>query len=124
LLGFTSRHPRSVAEQGPGDKADSERLSSWTGPSPSPTRRAVEAGFAPRAFPLTQRWLCDLADLVDETGAPALVVEDEVLTATTGFPVHRGALACMDRRPPPSFDRGTVLTLVPNTGSSGGASRS
>jgi hypothetical protein len=88
LLGFTSRHPRSVAELGPGDKADSERLSSWTRPSPSPTRRAVEAGFAPRAFLLTQRWLGDLADLVDETGAPALVVEDEVLTATTGFPVH------------------------------------
>ena len=67
-------------------------------------RRAVEAGFTPRAFLLTERWLRGLADLLDATGAPALVVEDEVLTATTGFPVHRGALASMDRRPLPSFD--------------------
>jgi tRNA G18 (ribose-2'-O)-methylase SpoU len=67
-------------------------------------RRAVEAGFVPRAFLLTQRWLEGLADLVETTGAPALLAEDDVLTATTGFPVHRGALASMDRRPLPSFD--------------------
>jgi tRNA G18 (ribose-2'-O)-methylase SpoU len=67
-------------------------------------RRAVAGGFAPRAFLLTEAWLEGLADLVEASGAPALVVEDDVLTATTGFPVHRGALASMDRRPLPSFD--------------------
>jgi tRNA G18 (ribose-2'-O)-methylase SpoU len=67
-------------------------------------RRALASGFEPRAFLLTERWLDGLADLVDATGAPALVVDDDVLTATTGFPVHRGALASMDRRPLPSID--------------------
>ena len=68
-------------------------------------RRAVEAGYAPRAVLLTERWLPPLEDLLDATGASALVVEDEVLEATTGFPVHRGAIASMDRRPLPTFEQ-------------------
>jgi tRNA G18 (ribose-2'-O)-methylase SpoU len=58
-------------------------------------RRALAAGYEPRAVLTTQRWVEELGDL-DVT---AFVVADEVLQATTGFPVHRGALATFARRP-------------------------
>jgi tRNA G18 (ribose-2'-O)-methylase SpoU len=53
---------------------------------------------------LTERWLAGLRDVLDATGAPALVVDEAVLAATTGFPVHRGALASLERRPLPSVN--------------------
>ena len=65
-------------------------------------RRAVAAGYEVRAVLLTERWLPALEDVLGETDV--LVVEDHVLTATTGFPVHRGALASMNRRPLPPLD--------------------
>jgi tRNA G18 (ribose-2'-O)-methylase SpoU len=65
-------------------------------------RRAVAAGYRVRAILLTERWLAGLADLIDRTGATVLIVDDGVLERTTGFPVHRGALASMSRRPLPS----------------------
>jgi tRNA G18 (ribose-2'-O)-methylase SpoU len=61
--------------------------------------RAVAAGYHVRAILLTERWLADLADLIERTGTTVLMVDDEVLERTTGFPVHRGALASMSRRP-------------------------
>lgn len=66
-------------------------------------RRAFEAGYAPRAVIATDRMLRELDDL----DVVAYVVSDEVLEATTGFPVHRGALASFSRRPIP--DAPTVL---------------
>jgi tRNA G18 (ribose-2'-O)-methylase SpoU len=60
-------------------------------------RRALAAGYVPRAVVATERMLGDLDD-VDVT---AYVVSDEVLETTTGFPVHRGALASFSRRPLP-----------------------
>jgi tRNA G18 (ribose-2'-O)-methylase SpoU len=62
-------------------------------------RRAVDVGFEMRAILLTERWLADLADLIDRTEATVLIVDEQVLERTTGFPVHRGALASMSRRP-------------------------
>jgi tRNA G18 (ribose-2'-O)-methylase SpoU len=61
-------------------------------------RRALSAGYEPRAVLTTERWVADLDDL-DVT---AYVVPDDVLEATTGFPVHRGALASFARRPLPA----------------------
>ena len=58
-------------------------------------RRALAAGFEPRAVLTTERWVGSLADL-DVT---AYVVTDELLAGTAGFPVHRGALASFARRP-------------------------
>src|SRR4029077_10431772 len=55
-------------------------------------RRAVSAGYTPRALLSTERWLTPLEDLIEATGVPVLVVDDETLETTTGFPVHRGAL--------------------------------
>jgi len=62
-------------------------------------RRAFAAGYDPRAVVTTERWLAPLDDL-DVT---AYVVPDDVLEATTGFPVHRGALASFARRPLPAL---------------------
>jgi len=63
-------------------------------------RRALAAGYLVRSVLLTEAWLARLADVLEE--AEVLVVEDEVLEATTGFPVHRGALASFERRPLPT----------------------
>jgi tRNA G18 (ribose-2'-O)-methylase SpoU len=71
-------------------------------------RRAIEAGYEPRVFLFSERvarrWMTSMTDLLERTDVPALAVEDDVLRATTGFPVHRGALASMQRRPLPEID--------------------
>jgi tRNA G18 (ribose-2'-O)-methylase SpoU len=66
-------------------------------------RRAFDAGYSPRAVLTTERWLASMDDLLDGIDAPVLVVDEELLEATTGYPVHRGALASMARRPLPSL---------------------
>ncbi len=67
-------------------------------------RRALEAGYEPRAVLCTERWLEPLADVLDRVDVPAYVVDREVLAGTTGFPVHRGALASFRRRAAPDPD--------------------
>src|SRR3954471_21210053 len=65
-------------------------------------RRAVEAGFTPRSFLMAPRWLEGLADVLDRSGAPCYVVTEALAEQVTGFHVHRGALASMERVPLPS----------------------
>ncbi|ACV06387.1 RNA methyltransferase [Kytococcus sedentarius] len=63
-------------------------------------RRALAAGHVPRSMLLTPRWVEDLAELVAEveaTGAPVYVAEPAVVESMTGFHLHRGALAAMQR---------------------------
>jgi tRNA G18 (ribose-2'-O)-methylase SpoU len=60
-------------------------------------RRAIAAGYELRAILATERWAEAFAD-VDAVG---YLVPDDVVAATTGFPVHRGALASFTRRPLP-----------------------
>jgi tRNA G18 (ribose-2'-O)-methylase SpoU len=67
-------------------------------------RRAVEAGFRPRSFLIAPRWLGGLGDVLDRSDAPCYVVSEEVAEQVTGFHVHRGALASLERRPLPSLD--------------------
>jgi tRNA G18 (ribose-2'-O)-methylase SpoU len=63
-------------------------------------RRAVAAGYRVRSFMMTKRWLAGLADtLAAAPEAPCYVVTDEVAEDATGFHVHRGALASLERRP-------------------------
>jgi tRNA G18 (ribose-2'-O)-methylase SpoU len=71
-------------------------------------RRAVDAGYVLRSLLVDARRLPALCDLVDAFDAPAFVANQDVLTATTGFHVHRGVLACFSRRPEPSLEQ--VLT--------------
>jgi tRNA G18 (ribose-2'-O)-methylase SpoU len=65
-------------------------------------RRAAEAGHTVRSFLLAPRWLGGLRDVIDQAGtAPCYVAPDEVVEQVTGFHVHRGALAAMERGPLP-----------------------
>ncbi len=74
-------------------------------------RRAVGVGHRPRSFLMAERWLPDLADLLEQVGAgesgdvPVYVGGPEVLEGITGFHLHRGALAAMHRPAPVPLDR-------------------
>ncbi len=65
-------------------------------------RRAVEAGFGVRSLLMAPRWLDGLADVLDRTDAPCYVVDEALAEQVTGFHVHRGALASLQRLPLPS----------------------
>jgi tRNA G18 (ribose-2'-O)-methylase SpoU len=67
-------------------------------------RRAVEAGHRPRSFLMAPRWLDGLADVLGTTDAPCYVVSEALAEEVTGFHVHRGALASLERRPLPSLE--------------------
>ncbi len=68
-------------------------------------RRAVEAGFPARSFLMAPRWLDGLADVLDRSDAPCYVVTEDLAEEVTGFHVHRGALASLERAPlPPLAD--------------------
>ena len=67
-------------------------------------RRAVEAGHRPRSFLMAPRWLDGLADVLERTEAPCYVVSEALAEQVTGFHVHRGALASLERRPLPTVD--------------------
>ena len=63
-------------------------------------RRALAAGHRPRSYLMARRWLDDLADLVADAeadGVPVFVGEHDVIEQLTGFHLHRGALASMQR---------------------------
>ena len=61
-------------------------------------RRAVEAGYRPRSFLLAERWLADLADLIEDADdVPVYLVSEQIAEQVTGFHVHRGALASLHR---------------------------
>jgi tRNA G18 (ribose-2'-O)-methylase SpoU len=70
-------------------------------------RRALRAGHQPRSYLMAQRWLTDLADLVEQAaddGVPVYVGEHDLIEQLTGFHLHRGALASMHRPPLPAPD--------------------
>jgi tRNA G18 (ribose-2'-O)-methylase SpoU len=67
-------------------------------------RRAVAAGYRVRSVLLEDKWVAGLRDLLDVLDAPVYVAGRPLLDAVTGYPVHRGALAAMDRRPLPPPD--------------------
>ena len=65
-------------------------------------RRALAAGYGMRSLLLEDKWLASLHDLVAAFDGPVYVGARPVLAEVTGYDVHRGALAAMDRRPLPS----------------------
>ncbi|TPG17940.1 TrmH family RNA methyltransferase [Pedococcus bigeumensis] len=70
-------------------------------------RRALQAGHRPRSYLMAQRWVTDLADLVaaaEDDGIPVFVGEHDVIEQLTGFHLHRGALASMQRPVLPTVD--------------------
>ncbi len=66
--------------------------------------RAMAAGYSPRSVLTEPRWAPDVADLLArfEQRPPVYVGERAVIRATTGFRMHRGPMAAMDRRPLPA----------------------
>ncbi len=62
-------------------------------------RRAVEGGFPVRSFLMAPRWLDGLSDVLDASEAPCYVVTEALAEQVTGFHVHRGALASLQRTP-------------------------
>ncbi len=63
-------------------------------------RRALAAGHRPRSFLMAHRWLTDLADVVaaaEADGIPVYVGDHDVIEGLTGFHLHRGALAAVQR---------------------------
>ena len=74
--------------------------------------RAVAAGHEPRSFLMTRRWLEDMRPVIaaakgtgsDPLGGdkPVFVGDDAVVEGLTGFHLHRGALAAMNRPQLPS----------------------
>lgn len=64
-------------------------------------RRALAAGHEPRSFFLAPKWLDGLSDvLAEHPSVPAFVGVPGVLEEITGFHLHRGALAAMNRPAP------------------------
>jgi len=66
--------------------------------------RALSAGHNPRSFLMSSRWLPTLSPLIEAaTGAgdgadvPVFVAPENILEQMTGFHLHRGALAAMQR---------------------------
>lgn len=64
-------------------------------------RRALAAGHAPRSFLLGDRYRESFADvLAAHPHVPVFTGPDDVLESLTGFHLHRGALAAMERPAP------------------------
>ncbi|MDO5634814.1 MAG: RNA methyltransferase [Micrococcus sp.] len=64
-------------------------------------RRALAAGHAPQSFLLSDRYRASFADVLTEhRHVPVFTGPDEILTALTGFHLHRGALAACARPAP------------------------
>ncbi|ALE92101.1 rRNA methyltransferase [Arthrobacter alpinus] len=71
-------------------------------------RRALGAGHKPRSFFMAERWLPDYSDIfAAHPDVPVFVGPAQVLEDVTGFHLHRGALAAMQR--PEPLDIATML---------------
>jgi len=64
-------------------------------------RRAIGAGYPVRSLLITSDRLAALADLAGACPGPVYVVAPEIARQLTGYRVHRGALASMQRLPLP-----------------------
>lgn len=64
--------------------------------------RAVAAGYPMKSVLTEAKWLDQLQPLLaDQPRVPVFVAAEEVITATTGFRMHRGPMAAMVRLPLP-----------------------
>lgn len=68
--------------------------------------RALRAGAVPRSYMMSEKWLAKFEPLFSRhPDVPVFVGSDAELEATTGFHVHRGALASMQRPALPSLEQ-------------------
>ena len=64
--------------------------------------RAIQAGHRPRSVLVQEQWLDSVQELLGDTDVPVYVGDDALLHTLTGYQVHRGALAAMQRPELPS----------------------
>lgn len=68
-------------------------------------RRALATGHVPRSFLMAPKWLAGMSDVfAAHPRVPIFTGSDELIELLTGFHVHRGALAAMNRPEPLSLD--------------------
>ncbi|MFI2616599.1 TrmH family RNA methyltransferase [Streptomyces sp. NPDC018584] len=67
-------------------------------------RRARDAGYEMRSMLLSAKWVDVMRDVIDELPAPVYAVSPDLAERVTGYHVHRGALASMQRKPLPTAD--------------------
>ncbi|WP_328539778.1 TrmH family RNA methyltransferase [Streptomyces sp. NBC_00344] len=67
-------------------------------------RRAGLAGYEMRSMLLSAKWVEVMRDVIDEMTAPVYAVSPDLAERVTGYHVHRGALASMQRKPLPGSD--------------------
>ncbi|MFI9048993.1 TrmH family RNA methyltransferase [Streptomyces sp. NPDC053427] len=65
-------------------------------------RRARHAGYEMRSMLLSAKWVDVMRDVIDEVPAPVYAVSPDLAERVTGYHVHRGALASMQRKPLPA----------------------
>ncbi|MFH8790117.1 TrmH family RNA methyltransferase [Streptomyces roseoverticillatus] len=65
-------------------------------------RRARHAGYEMRSMLLSAKWVDVMRDVIEEAPAPVYAVSPELAERVTGYHVHRGALASMQRKPLPT----------------------
>ncbi|MGW7358807.1 TrmH family RNA methyltransferase [Streptomyces sp. NPDC054802] len=70
-------------------------------------RRAGQAGYVMRSMLLSAKWVDVMRDVIEEVPAPVYAVDPALAERVTGYHVHRGALASMQRKPLP--DAGNLL---------------
>jgi tRNA G18 (ribose-2'-O)-methylase SpoU len=69
-------------------------------------RRALAAGHQPRSFFLAEKWLEDLRDVFARyPDVPVYIGKASLLEEITGFHLHRGAMAAMQRPAPVPLDQ-------------------
>jgi tRNA G18 (ribose-2'-O)-methylase SpoU len=61
--------------------------------------RALRAGHRPRSVLTGEKWLAEIEQILGDSDAPIYVAAPELLESITGFSMHRGALASMERPP-------------------------
>ncbi|MFD5349727.1 TrmH family RNA methyltransferase [Streptomyces anulatus] len=67
-------------------------------------RRARQTGYEMRSMLLSAKWVDVMRDVIAEVPAPVYAVAPELAERVTGYHVHRGALASMQRKPLPASD--------------------
>jgi tRNA G18 (ribose-2'-O)-methylase SpoU len=67
-------------------------------------RRAVRAGYRMRSMLLSAKWIDVMRDVIGEVPAPVYAVAPEIAEQVTGYHVHRGAIASMQRKPLPAAE--------------------
>ena len=74
--------------------------------------RAIEAGHCPRSFLMSPKWVEQMSTLIlqatgypDGGPIPLFIADEAILQSVTGYRVHRGALASMQRPDLPSVEQ-------------------